>query len=72
MKFEDGGAAFPRPYSTDGTAEDGPESGMSLRDHIATEVLKESVNRLSGMTARERAKHAYRHADEMINVRKTM
>lgn len=71
---KDGGPAYPRPYSTDGSAEDGPEEGMSLRDAFAIAGLGcIEINADPGVAGIEFAPlvaaHAYAIADAMLEER---
>lgn len=79
MSRDDVARAYPRPYSTDGTAEDGPDPGMSLRDHFAGQALAGQIfataaMALGGMDVQENnedkiAENSYKFADAMIRAR---
>lgn len=80
---DDGGPAFPRPYSTsiNGNIQMWEQDGMSLRDYFAAQVLPEvykevgtwSLNHTRSQgydTWAEAVAHlAYEAADEMIRAR---
>ena len=68
MKKPDNPPAFPSPY-----LEDDPigNSGMTLRDWFAGQVLSGTVLRNDGVfTMQERCKEAYEFADDMLAQRK--
>ena len=74
---DDGGPIYARPVGSaswqSGAPFNGPQKGMSLRDHIATEVMVVMVARIAaghGLNVTEAAKTAYAIADAMLLARK--
>ena len=74
MTKDDGGMAFPRPYSLmlDGV-QVWPSDGMSLRDYFAAKAMQALVERLDSPEIRtvmdREAQTAYSIADAMIAAR---
>lgn len=71
MQISDGGPAFPRPASDDGSTQASSEPGMSLRDYFAARAMQGyRASDAYAMSAEETiAEWAYRQADAMLKAR---
>ena len=69
-EHDTGGPAYPRPYSTNGLAEDGPDVGMTLLDWFAGKAACGLVDgglvRGCGFGDTEIARNAYNIAAALI------
>ena len=75
MSKDNGGPAFPRPFSRDELTETfaNDQEGMSLRDYFAAKAMAAAATNpkgADGFTFEQRAEWAYQQADAMLEVRK--